>query len=224
MVPTEEPELARVLCGAIVACSGELETGHEFLAEADGRFVPVEIHDRDDSVERLLIGVCNKRAQGGGLGRQIDELVKRAGEHTVVVVRSTAYPSNPKTVVAQLIDKLITGGGRRVVVEDSDWRTMLAFESFREQTRRGCDLRAWQTQTRPLTSLDSLRAILDLDRLTRASSSAGPRTQGTIEPDGQSPDHHGAPASDVQPVIRRPISLHLAAHSPRCRHDDRSPR
>src|SRR5271165_3054653 len=193
-VPTEEPELARVLCGAIGACSGELETGHEFMAEADGRFVPVEIHDRDDSVERILIGICNKRAQGGGLGRQIEELVKRAGEHTVVVVRSTAYPSNPKTVVAQLIAKLITGGGRRVVVEDSDWRTMLAFESFREKHGAAATFAPWQTQTRPLTSLDSLRAILDLDRLTRASSSAGPRTQGSTKPDGRLTDVRLTPA------------------------------
>ena len=166
VVPTEEPELARVLCGAIGACSGEVETGHEFVAEADGRFVPVEIHDRDDSVERILIGVCNKAAQGGGLGRQIEELVKRAGEHTVVVVRSTAYPSNPKAAVSQLIAKLITGGGRRVVVEDSDWRTMLAFESFREKHGAAATFAPWQKQTRPLTSLNSLRAILDLDRLT----------------------------------------------------------
>ena len=195
VVPTEEPELARVLFGAIGACSGELETGHDFMAEADGRFVSVEIHDRDDSVERILIGVCNKRAQGGGLGRQIDELVKRAGEHTVVVVRSTAYPSNPKTVVAQLLDKLITGGGRRVVVEDSDWRTMLAFESFRANHGAAATFAAWQTQTRPLTSLDSLRAILDLDRLTRTSSSAGPRTQGTVEPDSQPTERRSAASS-----------------------------
>jgi hypothetical protein len=199
VVPTEEPELARVLCGAIGACFGELETGHEFMAEADGRFVPVEIHDRDDSVERILIGICNKRAQGGGLGRQIEDLVKRAGEHTVVVVRSTAYPSNPKTVVAQLIAKLITGGGRRVIVEDTDWRTMLAFESFREKHGAAATFTPWQTQTRPLTSLDSLRAILDLDRLTRASSSAGPRTQGAIEPDGRLTDRRSA-ASSSPPV------------------------
>ncbi len=166
VVPTEEPELARVLCSAIGACSAELETGHEFLAEADGRFVPVEVHHRDDSVERILIGVCNKGAQGGGLGRQIDELVKRAGEHSVVVVRSTAYPSNPKAAVTQLIGKLVSGGGRRVVVEDSDWRTMLALESFREQHGAAATFAPWQTQTRPLTSLDSVRAILDLDRRT----------------------------------------------------------
>ena len=111
-----------MLCSAIGGCTGELETGHEFSAETNGRFVPVEIHDRDDCVERILIGVCNKRAQGGWLGKQIEELKKRAGEHTVVVARSTAYPSTPKAAVTKLLDKLVASGGRKVVVEDSDWR------------------------------------------------------------------------------------------------------
>ena len=65
-VPTEETELARVLSGTVNACSAELETGQEFTVEADGRFVPVEIHDRDDSVEQILIGVCNKEPKEVG--------------------------------------------------------------------------------------------------------------------------------------------------------------
>ena len=74
--------------------------------------VAVECHAVDHSVERILVGVCNKRAQGGGLGRQIDEVVKRAGEHTPVIVRSTDYPSNPKAAVSRQLGQLITSGGR----------------------------------------------------------------------------------------------------------------
>ena len=55
-----------------------------------------------------------------------------------------------------MIAKLITGGGRRVVVEDSDWRTMLAFAAFREKHGDDQGFPAWQKQTRPLTSLKSL--------------------------------------------------------------------
>ena len=86
-----------------------------------------------------------------------------------------------------------------MVVEDSDWRTMLAFESFREKHGAAATFAPWQTQTRPLTSLDSLRAILDLDRLTRASSSAGPRTQGSNKPGARPTDLRLAPASNVAP-------------------------
>ena len=79
----------------------------------------------------LLVGVCNKAAQGGGLSRQIDEVVKRAGEHTPVIVRSIDFPKSPKAAVVQQLGRLIADGGRRVVVEDSDWRTMIAFSDFR---------------------------------------------------------------------------------------------
>jgi hypothetical protein len=195
VVPTEETELARVLCSAVGGCTGELETGHEISAETNGRFVPVEIHDRDNGVERILIGVCNKAAQGGWLGKQIEELKKRAGEHTVVVARSTAYPITSKAAVTKLLDELVAGGGRKVVVEDSDWRAMLAFESFRAKQGTAGAFERWQRQARPLTSLSSLREILDLDRLTRASSSAGPRTQGTVEPDSQPTDRRSAASS-----------------------------
>ncbi len=134
-----------------------------FEADADGRFIQVECHAADESVDRILVGVCNKRAQGGGLSRQVEELMKRAGEHTAVVVRSTAYPGSPKAAISQLIARLITGGGRRVVVEDSDWRTMLAFAAFQEKRGSDHSFLAWQSETRPLTSLKSVRTILDLE-------------------------------------------------------------
>ena len=71
------------------------------------------------------------------------------------------------------------GGGRRVVVEDSDWRTMLAFAAFQEKPRGSPHFLAWCRQTRPLSSLKSLRTILDLDRLHSGSTSgsAMPPTQ-----------------------------------------------
>ena len=207
VVPTEETELARVLCSAVGGCTGELETGHEISAETNGRFVPVEIHDRDNGVERILIGVCNKAAQGGWLGKQIEELKKRAGELTVVVARSTAYPITSKAAVTKLLDELVASGGRKVVVEDSDWRAMLAFESFRAKQGTAGAFERWQRQARPLTSLNSLREILDLDRLTRGSSPVDPRTKVNSEANGQSTDHHGATGSDVQTVIPCPIRL-----------------
>src|SRR5208283_490451 len=207
VVPTEETELARVLCSAVGGCTGELETGHEISAETNGRFVPVEIHDRDNGVERILIGVCNKAAQGGWLGKQIEELKKRAGELTLVVARSTAYPITSKAAVTKLLDELVASGGRKVVVEDSDWRAMLAFESFRAKQGTAGAFERWQRQARPLTSLNSLREILDLDRLTRGSSPVDPRTKVNSEANGQSTDHHGATGSDVQTVIPCPIRL-----------------
>ncbi len=163
VVPVDEAELAAVLAEAIRSCSAEIETGEHFDADAVRWMVQVECHAVDQSVERILVGVCNKNPQGGWLSRQIDEVVKRAGEHTPVIVRSTEFPSSPKAAVVQQLGQLIKDGGRKVVVQDSDWRTMIALSGFRKQKGADSGFAAWLKQTRPLTSISSLRAILDLD-------------------------------------------------------------
>jgi hypothetical protein len=125
--------------------------------------VSIEHHHPDQSVERVLVGICNKAAQGGGLSRQVDEVVKRAGEHRPVIVRSTQFPSSPKAAVVQQLDSVVAGGGRRVAVEDSDWRAMMALAVFRERFPGDPTSDIWLKQSRPLTGLASLRVILALD-------------------------------------------------------------
>lgn len=60
--------------------------------------------------------------------------------------------------------ELIASGGRQVVIEDSEWRTMKAFSRFRDQQHAEASFATWVTQMRPLTSLKSIRTILDLDQ------------------------------------------------------------
>jgi chloramphenicol 3-O-phosphotransferase len=163
VVPVDEIELASILAEAIRSCSAEVETGEYFEVEVEGRMAQVECHAASQSVECMLVGVCNRSPQGGWLGRQIEEVVKRAGEHTPIIVRSTDFPSSPKAAVVQQLGQLIKDGGRKVVVQDSDWRAMMALSSFRKQRATDPSLATWLKQTRPLTSLNSLRMILDLD-------------------------------------------------------------
>ncbi len=162
-VPVDENELAAILGEAIRTCSDEFETVARFEVEVDGRMVLVNRCDANQSIERMLVGVCNKAAPGGGLSRQIDEVVNRAGEHIPVIVRSSDFPKSPKAAVVQQLDRLIAGGGRRVVVEDSDWRTMIAFSAFRGKHGPDACFTSWLKMTHPLTSLTSLREILNLD-------------------------------------------------------------
>jgi hypothetical protein len=79
-----------------------------------------------------------------------------------VAIRSTAYPGNLRTAVGQLIRDLVDGGGLRVVIEDSDWRTMMALARFLDDQARTPALLDWRKQTRPLSSLRSLCEILQL--------------------------------------------------------------
>ena len=162
-VPEEDEGLAGVLAGAIRACSEELEDGHWFEAEAEGRLGPVECHGPDNGVRRLLVGVCNVTARGGHLGRQVAEVAERAGEHTPVLVRSTEVPTSPTAAVARQIGDLIARGGRRAVVEDSEWRTMMALARFRSGREPDPVFAAWLGRTRPLTGLAAIRTILGLN-------------------------------------------------------------
>ena len=63
-----------------------------FEAEADGRFVQAERHGVGVRSSGSWWASATRRPQGGALGRQIDEVVQRAGGIAPVIVRSTAFP------------------------------------------------------------------------------------------------------------------------------------
>jgi energy-coupling factor transporter ATP-binding protein EcfA2 len=197
VVPVDEMELTSVLAEAIRSCSDEMESGEHFEADAAGRMAEIECHAVDQSVERILVGVCNKSPQGGWLGRQIEEVVKQAGEHTPVIVRSTDYPSNPKAAVVQQLGQLIKDGGRTVVVQDSDWRAMMALLHFRKPREAAPNFAAWLKQTRPLTSLNSLRAILDLDYRAQPTEISTP----TPKPDPPPPPVISPPPRPAESLV-----------------------
>jgi GTPase SAR1 family protein len=166
-IPSDEGSLASLLAWAVAACSDELEPGRRFTAEGEGNLVPVETHGPDGSLDRLMIGVCNKSAKGGHLGNQVTRVLERAGDPggtiTPVIVRSTAFPNYRKSAVVGQLAEMIARGGRKVVVEDSDWRAMLAFRAFAPGRRSDPTFAPWLRDGRPLSRLASLRAILDLD-------------------------------------------------------------
>ena len=138
-VPDEEEELTRVLADAIGAATPELPDGFQFGCERDRRYLEVETHRPDSGVDKLLVGVCNASTRGIPFGKQIAELEKRAGEIPVAIVRTTNFPKSGKA--ATQIATMLRRHGRTVVVADSDWRRMLAFEAFRKQHATTAGLR-----------------------------------------------------------------------------------
>ncbi len=186
-LPGDEGPMAELLHQAILACSDEVPAGHWFAAERDGRLVPVEVHGPDNEVARLLVAVCDKKAQGGGLAKQVGEVEKLAGEVPAVLVRSTEFPSSPKAAISKQIAEVVRRGGRRVVVENADWRRMAAFQEFRQQHGRRPDFQEWRGASRPLSQAPSLRQILGLDALVKQGPApAGPtpaKKPATPEPE-----------------------------------------
>jgi len=164
-IPTENAELALVLGRAIRDGGLELETGHWFETEVRDRIICVERHAQNNSVALLTVGLCNGTARGGHLGKLIKEVEEQAGELIPVIVRSTAFPASPTAAVSKQVGLLVARGGRRVVVEDSDWRTMIAFRRFKEHYEADPGFSAWLKEAKPLTRLNSIREILDLSQL-----------------------------------------------------------
>jgi hypothetical protein len=194
-VPIEESELARLLAGAIPLCSAELPRDHFFAAEADGRTVQVESHGPGNTVDRFLVSVCNRPAQGNGLLKQINEATERAGEIPVVFVRSADFPASPAAVVVKRLVGLIEpkGRNRRAVVQDADWRLLRAFQDFSGARKDAPGFLDWQRDSQPLSKLASLRKILALDRLIAARTESTKPPSAILPPPDPPPPGPGIP-------------------------------
>ncbi len=150
--------LAKVLGKAITLSAPEINAQLNFMCKVTGPDVEVNADN-----EVLLIGICNKGAQGGGLLREVRSLSARANDRRIVIARTTDFPKSPKAQTSIEVGDLIAKGARRTVVEDSDWRAMMAFPEFKNIHGSKPEFGEWQKTERPLTRLPSIRAILALD-------------------------------------------------------------
>ncbi len=162
-IPIDETELAAILEWAIKACCEEIE--HPNLVKSTtikGRMIVAETFNN-----LMLFGICNKNSKGGSLKKQIDELENQAKNDSRLpfIIRSTDFPSNPKTQIAQQLGDFITRGGRRVVVQDSDWRIILSMQEFLKYHKGSEKIKLWQKSQQHLCKIHSLKVILDLDNL-----------------------------------------------------------
>lgn len=198
-IPEGEAELAELLAWGIGHCNAELHDCR-FVPELDGTMIRVERSGPGAARETFVIAICQKSAQGGWLGRQIAEVEQRAGGLPVVLVRSYAFPSNPKTQVAKQIGKLIGTSGRRVEVEDSDWRALLALRAFAGLRSADVQYAAWQRESRPLSQLAAIAKALALDRL-HPTLQLPPTTDGSIAADSPA-----KPAERPAPRVERPMT------------------
>lgn len=169
-LPDGDVGLCALLAWAIRACSSEMTSGHHFVTQEEGDAVSVDVYSHDNRlIERLLVCLCNQSTLGGSLARQIQAAERRAEGRIPVIVRATAFPDNPKTKVVQQLGQLLAHGGRRALIEDSDWRAMWAMQSFRQFFSAKQGFQEWLKVERPLSRLPSLRTILELDRLRSAT-------------------------------------------------------
>ncbi|HNO74592.1 MAG TPA: DUF2791 family P-loop domain-containing protein [Nitrosomonas mobilis] len=162
-VPESENEMLQLLGRMLGHCATEF--GHSLECNIVQRedFLDLDIRNTaENTVIASTIGLCQKSSRGGALAKQIDKLQTMAGKRTAIAIRSVEFPADPKTRIALRLGEFVANGGKKVLVSDADWRTMVAMESFREQHAQQPDFTHWLKDKRPLHSLPSFQKILDL--------------------------------------------------------------
>ncbi|HET6883757.1 MAG TPA: helicase HerA-like domain-containing protein [Pirellulales bacterium] len=210
-VPADEAELADVLARALEHCNRELPPGRLAHAAADGRYVDLKLTEEAAQPVEVLVAVCNKGPQGGGLAKQVEELVERAAGRGRFMVRSMEFPSNPKAHISTVLGNFITHGGRRAVIEDSQWRAMLAFHDFRQAHQGHTSFARWLTVEKPLARLRPLREMLDASGLEKSAPPPAPPAGQGRAGESPTPSPKPVPAVAATPQICPALALGKSA-------------
>lgn len=179
--PESDAQIADLFRWAIATCADELEGAHRFDAHVKGEAIEIRIMVPNANGgyrlgEEILVGICNRAPQGGRLRAQFETVLKRAEHRIPALVRCGEFPSNPNTVVRKALADIIKNGGRKAVVEESDWRQIAAFQRFRHEHGRRDHFMAWLMEENHLSRLLPLIHVLDLDRLDRFEQETVPRS------------------------------------------------
>ncbi|WP_121970641.1 helicase HerA-like domain-containing protein [Leptolyngbya sp. BC1307] len=166
-LPESDRDLLNLLSASIPQCAQELGgNNYRFTVSEEGNYLKTDIQLGQNTLkESLLIGLCQKSSAGGALLRQIKVFEQAAADYIPVIIRTTEFPSNPKTQTAQKIGQFLSSGGRRAMVVDSDWRTMLAIQSFQELHSPRSEYQQWLQTEQPLSQLPSFQKMLNLNEL-----------------------------------------------------------
>lgn len=199
--PDDEDELAALLDETVHCFEEELPESHRFDTDRRGRMLDIIWIQGNREADRMKVGICNRRAPGGWLANQVTEVTQAADEQEPaakpIIVRSTDFPKSPRAQISRQLGKLIAGGGRRVVVPDTDWRTMLAMTAFRRKHQSNGELNRWLKQTQPLSQLKCIQDLFALGDSLPFDDTEGPDTPGNgpTDPPPIRPSNGGRPPS-----------------------------
>lgn len=214
-VPDDDRALLRLVEEAVDVCARELGSAYRFTTAHADDGIEIQTHIAGLARAPVFVAVCNKGPQGGALGRQIVRLRESAGERVPIALRCSEFPRTGKrTRLVEHLGNLIRCGGRKVVVEDADWRLMMLFPRFLVRSSGHPHLLRWLEKERPLGQLRCLRMLLDLEelehergRLSRQEAIAA----ATPAPDAASTPEPAAPSTPEPPATARASSSTTAA-------------
>jgi len=140
---------------------GAREADLDVVIARDHRALQLTVEGK--SIGKRAIALCNRGAQGGHLGRQLDQLKALASKGVIpFAVRNSDFQFKPKTQIAQQVGEFILAGGTAVSLEEGELRIVGALRTFAESNPPG--IVEWRKQARPIAQLSFVRAILGLDK------------------------------------------------------------
>src|SRR5690606_22831657 len=126
-----------------------------------------------------VIAMTNRPPQGGHLGKQLEALRKLAATGVIpIALRNSDFQFKAKSAISQRVGELIAAGGRTVVLEERELRTVRAARDLADANLP--DFAEWRRIKRPIAQLSFVRQILDLDRVSPTPRAPAPAAEPAI--------------------------------------------
>jgi GTPase SAR1 family protein len=210
-LPDDELGLLRLIERGVRACADEL--GLALPVTLDERARPPRLTVAPTGHRRRLIEICNRKPQGGHLGRQIEGLRALAGPGVIpVALRSSEFSFLPRSEINRKVGELIAAGGRALTILDGDLRALAGHDAFVRAHTDHPRLAAWRRSARPIASLELFRRLLDLDELAARPAASEPEAEAAAPAPAPPPPAAPAAARAPAPAIAAPAldrELHL---------------
>ena len=158
-LPDEEPAILDVIEEGLRGAA--LEVGQELALHRGKSGI---LFAESKSFGKRAIAICNKGAQRGGLGKQLESLRQEAAGVMPMALRSSDWKFGKKTKATDQIGEFVNAGGRTLVLQENELRAIAAARSLVGDPR----FSTWRKEEQPLASLPCMRELMDLDRVHAA--------------------------------------------------------
>ncbi len=147
---------------------GQLEVGLEKLQLSDELpAIDLTLRHKSGLTTETRIFLCNKPTQGGGFKRQLERALQSMGTRSCFMVRASDFPPNTKSQTSQSFRKFRESGGRSLLIPVAEWERMAIVRDFYNDNKHAGDFAAWFEQSKLLSGLSSIIALLRLDLFQR---------------------------------------------------------
>ncbi len=159
-VPDEDGEVLALVEDAIRSAAHELALDLTLHRGRMGNDPQLVIDAR--AFGRRVVSLCNRKPQGGHLGKQLDALKTLANAGvTPIALRNSDFQFGNGSKISQQVGEFRQAGGVPVVLEERELRAVAVARDLAAKNVPG--FAEWRRDKRPLTRLSFVREMLALD-------------------------------------------------------------